>query len=166
MFTPRMRHFPRAIAVLATGVLLPAATLSSVALADEITVSVTSVNGLDKVDELSGGDYFARVTIDGDAQSTPVVKDKSFKPDWKIKKSVSGGEHKLKLELIDKDLSEDDPVDINRLDNKRDLEFTVDTKSCKIEGFSSTQRCGSTITRAGKENKRAEISFKITVKKK
>lgn len=162
----RMTHIVRALAVLAAGAVVPAVATTGVALADEITVTVSSVKGLDKVDELSGGDYFARVTIDGDAQSTPVVKDTKFKPNWKISKSVSSGEHKVKLELIDKDLAEDDPVDINRLDKKRDLEFTVDTKSCKIEGFSSTQKCGTTITRTGKENKKAEISFKVGVKKK
>lgn len=166
MFTSRMTHISRAFAVIAAGALLPAVSAPGAALADEITVSITSVKGLDKVDELSGGDYFAKVTIDGESQSTPVVKKSSFKPDWKISKSVSGGEHKVKLELIDKDLAEDDPIDINRLDKKRDLEFTVDTKSGKIEGFSSTQKVGNTITRAGKEKKKAEISFKVTVKKK
>lgn len=135
------------------------------AAAAEITITVTSVKGLDKVDELSGGDYFARMTIDGDAQNSPVVKDVEFKPDWKLTKSVSAGKHDVKLELIDKDVAEDDPVDINRLPNKRSLEFSVDTKSCKIEGFSSTYRCGKAITRVGGENKKAAITFKVTVKK-
>jgi hypothetical protein len=132
----------------------------------EITVAITSVKALDKVDELSGGDFFARITIDGSTETTPVVKDANFKPNWKATKAVSAGEHKVKIELIDKDLTEDDPVDINRLDNKRDLDFTVNTKTCRIEGFSSTVKCGATITRAGKEKKKAEISFKVTVKKK
>lgn len=162
----RLKQIARAFAVLAAGALLPAVTATGAALADEIIVRVTSVKGLDKVDELSGGDYFARVTIDGEAQSTPVVKETKFKPDWKISKSVSSGEHKVKLELIDKDIAEDDPIDINRLNNKRDLEFKVNTRTCKIEGFSSTQKCGTTITRTGTENKKAEISFKVSVKEK
>jgi hypothetical protein len=162
----RTTHIARAFAVLAAGALIPAVTSTGAAMADEITVTVISVKAYDKVDELSGGDFFAKVTIDGEAQSTPVVKDKKFKPDWKISKHVSSGEHKVKLELIDKDLAEDDPIDINKLDNKRDLEFTVDTRTCKIEGFSSTQRCGTTITRVGKEKKRAEIAFKVNVKEK
>jgi hypothetical protein len=135
------------------------------AIAEEITITVTSVKGLDKVDELSGGDYFARMTIDGDVQNSTVVKDVEFKPDWKLSKSVSAGKHDVKLELIDKDLAEDDPVDINRMPNKRSLEFSVDTKSCKIEGFSSTYRCGKAITRAGDETKKAAITFKVTVRK-
>lgn len=142
-----------------------ASAAPKLALADEISITVISVKGLDKADELSGGDYFARVTIDGDAQITPTVKDVSFKPDWKIKKSVKKGEHDVKLELIDKDVAEDDPIDINRLDNKRALDFKVDTRSCKIEGFSSSYRCGKAITRTGGENKKAEIVFKVTVKK-
>jgi hypothetical protein len=147
-------------ALAAAGLAAPA-----VAAADEITITVTQVKGLDKVDELSGGDYYARVTIDGEAQNTPVVKGKEFSPDWKISKSVSSGKHDVKLELIDKDLTEDDPVDINKLANRRFLEFSVDTKSCKIEGFSSTYRCGKAITRVGAEKKKAGITFKVTVKK-
>lgn len=161
----RQRFTSRAVALLAAGTLVSAAS-AGVAAADDITVTVTSVKGLDKVDELSGGDYFARITIDGEAKTTDVEKKAVFKPNWSVTKSVSSGEHDVKLELIDKDISEDDPVDINRLDNKRSLEFKVNTKTCRIEGFSSTQKCGSTITRTGKEKKKAEISFKVTVKKK
>lgn len=146
-------------------VLAVAYPLASAAHAEEIIVTITNVKGLDKVDELSGGDYFARVTIDGETQNSPVVKDTSFKPDWKLSKKVSAGKHDVKLELIDKDLAEDDPVDINRLPNKRSLEFSVDTKSCKIEGFSSTYRCGKAITRTGAETKKAAITFNVKVKK-
>lgn len=165
MFTQRKSLTSRALLMAAVGVLTPAG-LASTALADDITVTVTSVKGLDKVDELSGGDYFARITIAGDAKTTEIVKKSVFKPDWSVTKSVSAGEHDVKLELIDKDIAEDDPVDINRLDNKRSLEFKVNTKTCRIEGFSTTQKCNATITRAGKENKKAEISFKVSVKKK
>lgn len=163
----RQRNYltSRMLAVLAAGALVPAALATSAA-ADDITVTVTSVKGLDKVDELSGGDYFARITIDGETKNTEIVKKAVFKPDWSVTKSVSSGVHDVKLELIDKDIAEDDPVDINRLDNKRSLEFKVNTKTCKIEGFSSTQKCGQTITRTGKEKKKAEISFKVSVKKK
>lgn len=150
----------------ATFALLAAAqSLAATAQAEEIVVTVTSVKGLDKVDELSGGDYFARVTIDGDVQNSAVVKDVEFKPDWVLSKSVAAGKHDVKLELIDKDVADDDPVDINRLPNKRSLEFSVDTKSCKIEGFASTYRCGKAITRVGDETKKAGITFNVTVKK-
>lgn len=152
-------------AVSALAMALAAAPSAARAESHEITVAITSVKAIDKVDELSGGDFFARVTIDGSSETTPVVKNASFKPDWKVTKSVSAGEHKVKVELIDKDVAEDDPIDINRLPNKRDLEFTVNTKTCRIEGFSSTMKCGATITRTGKEKKMAEISFKVTVKK-
>jgi hypothetical protein len=41
----------------------------------------------------------------------------------------------------------------------------VNTKTCRVLGFSSVYRCTSTISRAGKEKKAAEISFVVTVKK-
>lgn len=132
----------------------------------EITVTITRFHALDKADELSRGDFFARVTIDGEAQITPTVSDQAeVSPDWKITKSVSPGLHKVKLELIDKDVSVDDPIDINRLDKKRDLDFSVDTNSGVVDGFSEPHKVGQTITRAGAENKKASITFKVTVKK-
>lgn len=132
----------------------------------EIIVTVTKFKALDRADDLSNGDFFARVTIDGQAVNSPVLDAKAeVHPDWKLSKSVPPGVHKVKLELIDKDVSVDDPIDINRLDKKRDLDFAVDTKSCKIEGFSGTYKCGTTITRAGGEQKKAIISFTVTVKK-
>lgn len=153
---------PRVIgAVAAVSVLAMATVASGEAAAHEISIKVTSFKPLDRADELSNGDFFARVTIDGKSQITSVITtDKSEeRPDWKITQSVSPGVHNVKLELIDKDVAVDDPVDINRLDAKRDLDFTVDTRSGKIEGFAETYRTGTTITRSGAERKKAEISF-------
>ncbi|MGQ0672504.1 MAG: hypothetical protein ACT4N2_06430 [Hyphomicrobium sp.] len=132
----------------------------------EITITVTHVKAIDKIDQFSKGDFYARATIGKDTQSTAVVKQQTeTKPDWKIVQKVAPGKVPVKLELLDKDLAADDPIDINAVDKKRFLEFTVDTKKCRIEGFSSTQRCGAVIKRAGKELKSAEIEFKVSVKK-
>ncbi len=74
---------------------------------------------------LSKGDPFARVTIGKDAQTTPVIEQKTdITPDWKIVHKVKPGKHDVKLELLDKDVSVDDPIDINKVANKRPLEFT------------------------------------------
>lgn len=156
------------IAALAWGVFaLQATEVGAQAAKHEITVTVTRFKALDRADELSAGDFFARVTIDGEKLTTPVISDRAeVQPDWKLSKTVSPGVHKVKLELIDKDVSVDDPIDINRLGNKRDLDFTVDTRSCKIDGFAQSYKCGATITRRGGERKMAEISFKVDVKKK
>jgi hypothetical protein len=69
--------------------------------------------------------------------------------------------HPIKVELIDKDLSQDDVIDINRLPNRRVLEFTIDTHCCRIEGFASDYSCKSRINRTGKEAKAAEITFTV-----
>jgi hypothetical protein len=141
------------------------AAAPSAALAAEVTVSVTKVSAIDKADEFSKGDFYARVTIDGETQSTQPIKQQNVdKPDWKISKKVKGGDVKVTLEILDKDVAQDDLIDINRVDNKRSLDFTVSTKSCRISGFSSSYKCGATITRAGKEKKAAEVSFKVNVK--
>lgn len=160
------RHaFAIGAAIAAIGSSMALATGASAA---DITITVTKFHALDKADELSRGDFFARMTIDGQSVVTPTISDQAeVKPkDWTLTKSVtSGGKVKVKLELIDKDLSVDDPIDINRMKNKRDLDFVVDVDSCHVEGFSEGYSCGKTITRAGSENKKASISFKVDVKK-
>ena len=132
----------------------------------DVTVTIISLKALDKMDDFSQGDFYARITIDGDIQNTAVVKqDVDIKPNWKITKKVNAGDVKVKIEILDKDVSKDDPIDVNRVANKRDLDFTINTKSCRIEGFSSTYRCDTTIKRAGQEAKKAELAFKVSVNK-
>jgi hypothetical protein len=136
----------------------------------QIVVTVHEIKALDRADVASRGDFFAQITIAGDAKATPVVKTPtqapgSIRPDWKVTSSVKPGRNAVKIELFDKDLAKDDPIDINRLDNRRILEFTVDTRSCRIDGFASAYRCKSRIVRAGKERKAAEITFSVDVKK-
>lgn len=147
-----------------------AATFASTEIeaAGEHTVSVTinKVKALDKADVYSKGDFYARITIDGDIQKTePVKQDAEITPNWKVSKKVRPGTVKVKVEILDKDVSQDDPIDINKVNAKRDLDFTVNTRSCKVEGFSSTYKCGRTISRAGKEPKSADVSFTVSVKK-
>jgi hypothetical protein len=135
----------------------------------QIVLDVREIKALDKFDEFSLGDMFARVTIAGRTQSTPILKQtaavgQAIKPDWQIIQNVGPGVHPVKVELIDKDLSQDDVIDINKLPNRRVLEFTIDTRRCRIEGFASTYNCKSPISRAGKEAKAAEISFTVDAK--
>jgi hypothetical protein len=135
----------------------------------QIVLNVRDVKALDKFDELSLGDMFARVTIAGIIQSTPVLKQEAavgqvLRPNWQIIQNVGPGVHPVKVELIDKDLSQDDVIDINRLPNRRILEFTIDTRRCRIEGFASDYNCKSSINRKGKEPKAAEITFTVDVK--
>lgn len=156
-----------AIAAFPLAAIVLGATPTTAAAQDhEVTVKVTKVRAIDRADEFSDGDFFARVTIDGEKLESPVVKQEgSIRPDWVLSKKVKPGVIKVKFEIIDKDLSVDDPIDVNRIDNKRDLDFTVNTRTCRIEGFATTYRCGSTIVRAGKEKKAAEVAFTVTVKK-
>lgn len=133
----------------------------------EITITVTRFQALDKADELSSGDFFARMRVEGKAAFSPVLTGQDeFTPNWKLTLPISAGKQNVNLALIDKDVSVDDPIDINRLPNKRDLDFTVDTRTGRIEGFAESYKLGQTITRAGDENKKASISFKVDVKRK
>ena len=139
---------------------------SSQAQADEISINITRVKALDKIDELSKADFLARVTIAGEVILTPFIKNQDdVRPNWVVKKTVPPGVHKVKVEILDKDVTKNDLIDINRLDNKRDLDFEVNTRNCQITGFQQTYRCRSAIVRAGNEKKKAALTFKVDVKR-
>lgn len=159
----------RSLRRLAAGVLalssLAAAATVAYAATREVTITVLSLKAIDSADQFSKGDFYARATIDGDKQSTQPIKQSNIdKPGWKLSKKVKGGEVNVTLEILDKDVAADDPIDINRVDNKRSLDFTVNTKSCRISGFASGYSCGDVIVRTGGEKKAAEIKFRVDVK--
>lgn len=163
----------RSIATIAAILAVPALA-ATVAVAqskgpmDEVTVTVNRYRTLDKIDVGGGApDIFARVTIGGTTQKSPVAKQQTAgKPGWKITQSVPRGKTNVKVELLDKDiLNPSDAIDINRVDKKRDLDFSVDTARCRVEGLTGISRCGQSISRAGNEKKKAEVDFTVSVKK-
>jgi hypothetical protein len=162
-----MSKFRATVTGLALSTLALGGTATIAAAKDpELIIKITRVRALDQPDAFSKGDFYAKATINGETITTPPVKQEmSITPDWIITRKVKPGIVNVKLAVFDKDMSVDDPIDINRIDNKRDLDFTVNTKNCKVEGFSSTYKCGAKITRAGKEKKAAEITFIVMVKK-
>jgi hypothetical protein len=124
------------------------------------------VKAVDKLDNFSKADFLARVSIDGETIDTKRVRQQNLiRPNWVIAKRVVPGRHDVKLAILDQDLSKAESVDINRIAGKRDLDFTVDTRRCRIEGFATTFKCGAPISRAGSERKAGEIRFKVEVKK-
>jgi hypothetical protein len=132
----------------------------------EIIITISRVRAIDKFDNFSKADFMARVSIDGDEITTKQIRQAdSIRPNWVLAKRVKPGKHNVKLAVLDKDLTKAESVDINRLDGKRDLDFTVDTRNCRIDGFVVTYKCGQTIVRAGKERRASEVTFKVEVKK-
>ena len=162
-----LRRRSRALASAVFALLLAFAFLApSQAQADEIVVTITHVKALDKFDVLSKADMLARVTIAGEATTTAFIKDQDdIRPNWIIRKNVSPGVHNVKVEILDKDVTKNELIDINRLDNKRDLDFQVNTRNCQITGFTQSYRCRSAIVRAGNEKKKAAITFRVEVKR-
>ena len=120
LYAAGRKSFASAAAFAAFAVAVGAAP--SVAAATEIVVTVTRFKALDKADELSSGDFFARIRVDGKAAFSPVLTgQQEFTPNWKLTLPAKPGVVKVNLSLIDKDVSVDDPIDINRLDKKREL---------------------------------------------
>ncbi len=132
---------------------------------DRITVTINRVTAVDKADIFGKADFYAKVTIAGDTQTTPVARQtNNIRPNWKISTRVPRGKHAIKIQMFDKDPGKpDDQIDINRVDNKRDLDFEINTASCRVSGFADSYSCGDTIVRTGNERKKAEIHFTVKV---
>ena len=134
--------------------------------AEEIVLRISRVKALDKIDEASQADFYAQVIISGEQFKTDQIQDRNdIRPNWLFTKKVAPGKHDVKITILDKDVTRDDPIDINRIANKRDIDFTVDTRTCSVGGFAQTYKCGTAIIRGGSEKKRAEITFSVDVKR-
>jgi hypothetical protein len=167
----RVKLVPRGFGIALAGLMsaIASAHLSTASAqqGDEVVITITSVKAIDKEDIFGRADFYAKITLAGDTITTPFVRQTdSIRPNWMLSKRVPRGTHGIKIELLDKDpLKPDDKVDINRVANKRDLDFEIDTRRCRVLGFADAYRCGSNIVRAGKERKKAEIEFNVVVKK-
>ncbi len=154
------------ITALAAATLPFAAITSHSAVAQEIVVTINRVRALDVIDAASKADFLARVTIAGQSFTVPAIRNQDdIQPtDWVFRHKVRPGNHPVKIEIVDKDLSRNDVIDINRAVNKRDLDIGVNTRLCLVTGLSESHRCGARIVRAGTERKKAEITFTIDVR--
>ncbi|MDX2157222.1 MAG: hypothetical protein SFW09_12000 [Hyphomicrobiaceae bacterium] len=157
-------------AVVAGAMLVPlAATAALPAAAEEIIVTVEHVKALDKVDLPTAGqaDFYAQVTIDGKTiKSKFIRRADDIRPDWVMVVPVGRGRFPVKLEILDHNvLTKPTLVDINRLPNKRDLDFEVNTRNCTISGFAQQYKCRQVITRGGDEKRKAEVQFTVDVRR-
>lgn len=162
MFTEARRAVFTALVLLAA----PAAVTTPAQARDyEIVITIAQLTALDAADVWLAGpdDFYARVTIDGEVFSTKIKRQQNLaQPNWKITKVVSNRKVDVRLEIYDKDIGKpDDKIDINRITPKRDLDFVVDTRRCRVEGFADSFRCGDEIRRQGYEDKKAEIVFYV-----
>lgn len=139
------------------------------AMAAEIIVTIDRVAAIDRIDPGGGqADFYAQVTIAGEVFKTERIRRADvITPKWVVRKRVrSGGIYPVKIQILDKDvLNKDDAIDINRVDNKRDLDFRVRTKNCRVLDFSPTYACGTPIVRTGLEKKAAELTFHVRVRR-
>lgn len=136
------------------------------AVAQELIITIERIRALDKIDAAGQADFYAQVTIDGKVIKTERIRRADdVRPNWVIRAPITKPTADVKLEILDKDvLSKDDLVDVNRIDGKRDLDFRVRTRPCRVEGFSQSYDCsgsGVSITRAGREKKAAEVTFRV-----
>ncbi|MFM9939289.1 MAG: hypothetical protein ACKVP7_07325 [Hyphomicrobiaceae bacterium] len=143
-----------------------AAATSNSATTQEVVVTINRVRALDVIDAASKADFVARVTIAGQVFTTPPIRNQDdIQPtDWVFRHKVRPGAHPITIEILDKDVTRNDVIDINRAANKRSLDVGINTRLCQVTGLSELHRCGTRIVRAGTEPKKAEITFTVDVR--
>ena len=137
------------------------------AMAGEIIIHIDRVRALDRIDPTTSPDFFAQLTVGGQVFKTQRIKNAvEIRPSWVITATVPRGVTPVNFAILDNNvLKKDELIDVNRLDNKRDLDFRVDTRSCQILDFSQSYRCRDRITRGGAEKKAAEVTFRVEVRR-
>lgn len=131
----------------------------------EIVVTVSEVRLLDKADTFNRAEIYSRIIIAGEWFETPVVKSSgTINPNWRANKSVNAGDHAIKLEILDRDLTMSEPVDINKVDRKRDVDLVVDTRNCRVSGDGINGKCDVTLKTTGRERKSAEVTITVSVR--
>ncbi|MGE0766225.1 MAG: hypothetical protein AB7L90_07145 [Hyphomicrobiaceae bacterium] len=160
--------FLRSVSCAAVAVPLIAGAARSAA-ADDIVVTVEHVRALDKIDLPTAGqaDFYAQITVDGKTVKSKFIRRADeIRPDWVMVVPVGRGRYQVKLEILDHNvLTKPTLVDINRLPDKRDLDFEVDTRRCIVTGFAETYKCGRAIRRAGDERRKAQVTFRVDVRR-
>jgi hypothetical protein len=132
----RVKKYP-AIA----GALLACLGLASAASAKQVTVRINRVAQIDNLDKFDldpdRADFYAQVWINGQLHRTKNFSFDDGRPYWTFSKNVKTRYVNIRIKLLDDDggLEEaDDFVDINPRKGKKDLHFTLDTKTGRIVG--------------------------------
>lgn len=150
-----------ACAITATA-MLPAAVQAA-----EIIITITDLRTVGRADVFTRPDFFAQVSVAGEGFTTPTARNQgNIAPNWVIRKTVPRGTHSVKIALFDKDLTKSEAIDINTVDGKRDLDFRINTRNCRVLDLTGVaQGCRATVTRAGRELKSAEMRFNVEIVK-
>ena len=167
VFSSVMARMARAssIAVLAmtTAFVIPSASAQTV----QITVRIERIVALDPADYGGPADFFARLTIDGVQYQTPIIwENNDISPNWEYPHLVSGaGVRRIGIEVLDKDFSYDDLIDVSPVVGKRTLDLIINTSAlpCRVTG-DVAGRCDSSLTTEGAELGRASLRFSINAK--
>ncbi len=138
----------------------------------EVRVIVESVDALDDMDgPASSPDMYASVSINGrpsDNKIWRIEDQRNISPNWQFFEIVenSQGEIKIVLSIYDEDgflRGDDELVDIAS-NAERELNLTVNTNTCAVEGDGVIGNCGATLVSQGAEDDRAAIKFRVEVK--
>ncbi len=135
-----------------------------------VTVTIVRVaqkDNLDKMDQLGSdkADFYSLVQIG----QGPLIKSKNMsdddgRPNWKFTGSSNGRYVGIRIKLNDDDggvEEQDDFVDINPKNGKKDLNFTLDTRTGRISGDVQGRR-GQVIRSDGQhDSDRGRIWFVV-----
>lgn len=133
-----------------------------------VTVTIHRVMQEDNLDvpdvDPDRADFYAQIWIAGKMYQTKVFSADDGRPYWRFSIPVRSRLVRIRIKLLDDDGAlerKDDYVDINRRYNKKDLNFTYDTRRGRIRGDVSGRR-GRMIYSEGKgDSDKGKIWFTV-----
>lgn len=109
-------------------------------------------------------DFYAQIWINGDSYTSEVMSTDDGKPGWSHSVYVTGQTAKIRIKLCDDDgglENEDDYVDINPKEGKKDLEFNYNTRTRRMSGEVSGRRGQTIIKSGGGDSSQGKIWFTV-----
>lgn len=127
---------------------------------------VAQIDNLDKVDSITAddADFYAQITINGRTKRTPTIHKDDSRVNWTFRAPYTGRSVSVRIKLVDDDgglEQNDDFVDINPRDGKKDLHMTYNPRNGRITGDARGSRGRTIRSRGGGDTDRGQIWFSI-----
>lgn len=167
-----MRNFKQHLKLMTTTLLLAASVLGIQAGGQKkyATVTIYRVAEVDNLDHDlpwrdDRADFYAQIWIDGHYHKTRVMAKNDGKPYWTFTAPVNSSTANIRIKLLDDDGGlerKDDYVDINPMNNKKDLDLKVNINNGRILGDAAGQKGQTLFCAGGGDSSKGQIWFAIT----
>lgn len=130
-----------------------------------VRVTIPKIKAIDDLEGFGMGDpdFVARITIDGQAWTSPEKSGETITPNWSFAKRCTVPEITITIELFEKDgVSADERCDINPKKSVKSLSMRYNILTNKIKGDIVGNGNANILARGAGDSDRCEITFNVS----